>query len=74
MKLKNPEKRSGDIDASITNSIQEVEERLSGAEDTIENIDTTVKENAKNQKAPNPKHPANPGHIEKTKPNDNRRE
>ena len=37
----------GDIDASITNRIQEIEERISGAEDTIENIDTTVKENAK---------------------------
>jgi hypothetical protein len=27
--------------------IQEIEERISGAEDTIENIDTTVKENGK---------------------------
>jgi uncharacterized coiled-coil protein SlyX len=26
-----------------TNRIQEIEERLSGAEDIIENIDTTVK-------------------------------
>jgi hypothetical protein len=32
------------IDAIITNRI---EERISGAEDTIENFDTTVKENAK---------------------------
>jgi hypothetical protein len=30
--------------------IQEVEERISGAEDTIENINTTVKENAKCKK------------------------
>jgi uncharacterized coiled-coil protein SlyX len=29
------------------NRIQEIEERISGTEDTIENIDTTVKENAK---------------------------
>jgi hypothetical protein len=36
-------KRSGVIDASITNRIQEIEESSSGAEDTIENIDTTVK-------------------------------
>jgi hypothetical protein len=43
-------KRSGVIDASITNRIQEREERISGAEDTIENIDTTGKENAKKQK------------------------
>jgi uncharacterized coiled-coil protein SlyX len=35
------------MDASITNRIQEIEERISGAEDTMENIGTTVKENAK---------------------------
>jgi hypothetical protein len=29
------------------NRIQEIDERLSGADDTIKNIDTTVKENAK---------------------------
>ena len=40
-------KRSGVVDTSITNRIQEIEERISGAEDTIENIDTTVKENSK---------------------------
>jgi prefoldin subunit 5 len=40
-------KRLQIIDASITNRIQQTEERISGAEDTIENIDTTVKENAK---------------------------
>jgi hypothetical protein len=38
--LENLGKRSGVIDASITNRIQEIEERISGAEDTIENIDT----------------------------------
>jgi uncharacterized coiled-coil protein SlyX len=51
------------MQASITNRIHEIEERISGAEDTIENIDTTVKENAKSKKAPNPKHPGNPGHM-----------
>jgi prefoldin subunit 5 len=35
--------RSGVIDASITHRIQEIEERNSGAEDTIENIDRTKK-------------------------------
>jgi predicted nucleic acid-binding Zn-ribbon protein len=45
--LENLGKRSGDIDASITKRIQEIEERISGEEDNIENIDTTVKENAK---------------------------
>jgi hypothetical protein len=38
------------MDASITNRIQEIEERISGAKDTVENIDTTVKENAKCKK------------------------
>ena len=40
-------KKSGTINASITNRIQEIEERISGTEDTIENIVITVKENAK---------------------------
>ena len=40
-------KRPGVIDVSITNRIQEIKERISSAEDTIENIDTTVKENEK---------------------------
>jgi hypothetical protein len=31
---------------SISKRIQKIKERISGAEDTIENIDTTVKENA----------------------------
>ena len=39
-------KESGTIDASISNRIQEIEERLSGAEVFIENKDTTIKENA----------------------------
>ena len=43
-------KTSGVIDASITNRIQEIKERISGAEDTIENIDTTIKENVKCKK------------------------
>jgi chromosome segregation ATPase len=40
-------KKSGKIDESISNRIQEMEERNSGAEDSIENIGTTIKENAK---------------------------
>ena len=35
-------KKSGTIDVSISNRIQEMEERISGAEDSIENIDTTI--------------------------------
>jgi uncharacterized coiled-coil protein SlyX len=47
LEIENLGKRSEVIDASITNRIKEIEERISGTEDTIENIDTTVKENAK---------------------------
>jgi predicted nucleic acid-binding Zn-ribbon protein len=35
VEIENLGKRSGDIDASITNRIQEIEERLSSAEDTM---------------------------------------
>jgi predicted nucleic acid-binding Zn-ribbon protein len=38
-------KKSGTIDVSISNRIQEMEERISGVEDSIENIGTTIKEN-----------------------------
>jgi hypothetical protein len=40
-------KKLGTIDASISNTIQEMGERISGAEDSIWNMDTTIKENAK---------------------------
>jgi prefoldin subunit 5 len=40
-------KKSGTIDESISNIIQEIEEGISGAEDLIETMDTTIKENAK---------------------------
>ena len=40
-------KKSWTIDVSISNRIKEMEERISGAEDSIENMDTTTKENAK---------------------------
>ena len=43
-------KKSGTIDSSISNRIQEMEERIAGAEDFIENIGTTIKENAKCKK------------------------
>ena len=35
----------GKTDSSITNRIQELEERISGIEDMIEEINTSVKEN-----------------------------
>jgi chromosome segregation ATPase len=43
-------KKSGTIDGSISNRIQEMEERTSGAEDSIASMDTTIKENAKCKK------------------------
>ena len=50
LELENLGKTFRVIDASISNRIQEIEERISGAEDSIENIDTTIKENAKCKK------------------------
>jgi len=72
LEKENLRNRSGVIDTDITKRIQETEERISGAEDTIENIDTTVKESAKckMQKALNPKQPGILGHNEKIKPKD----
>jgi hypothetical protein len=46
LQLENLEKRSGVIDVSITRRIQGIEERISGVEVTIENVDTKDKENA----------------------------
>jgi len=50
LEIGNPGKRSRVIDTSITNIIQEIEERISGTEATIENIETTIKENVKHKK------------------------
>jgi chromosome segregation ATPase len=43
-------KKSGTIHASLSNRIQEIEEKISGAEDSIENMGTTIKVNAKCKK------------------------
>ena len=50
LEMENLGKRSEIIDVSITNRIQETEERISGVEDTIEEIDTAVKGNPKHEK------------------------
>ena len=50
LEIENLGKRSGAINESITNRIQELEERNSSAEDSIEIINTTIKENAKCKK------------------------
>jgi predicted nucleic acid-binding Zn-ribbon protein len=47
LEIKTLGKKSGTIDVSISNRIQEMEERISSAEDFIENTGTTIKENAK---------------------------
>jgi hypothetical protein len=63
--IKNLGKRSETIEANITKRIQEIEERISFVKDTIDKIDTTVKENTKwkkkkkKKKTPNPKYPGN---------------
>jgi hypothetical protein len=62
-------KKSGTIDVSIRNRIKEMEERISGAEDSI---GQNYQRKRKMQKDPNSKHPRNPEHNEKTKPTDNR--
>ena len=47
LEIENIGKIPGTIDARISNRIQEMEERMSGVEDSIKNISTTIKENAK---------------------------
>ena len=47
LEMENIGKWTGKTDAGINNRIQETEERISDGEDTIEDIDTTVKENTK---------------------------
>ena len=48
--LENLGKSSEVTVASISNGIQEIEERISGAKDTTESIGITVKENTKTKK------------------------
>jgi uncharacterized coiled-coil protein SlyX len=45
MEIDNLGKKSGAEDASISNRIQEMEERIAGAEYYIENISKTIREN-----------------------------
>jgi predicted nucleic acid-binding Zn-ribbon protein len=45
LEIENLGKKSGTINASISNRIQEMEERIANAEDSTENISTTIKEN-----------------------------
>jgi hypothetical protein len=71
LEIENLVKRSRPTDASNTNRIQEIEERISGIQDTREEIDTTVKENTKHKKLTQ-NHLGNPKRMKKTKPKINR--
>ena len=53
--MENLEKKSGATDESIKNIMQGKVKRISGVEDTLEDIGTTVKENSKNKKHFKPK-------------------
>jgi hypothetical protein len=55
------------IEASINNRIQEIEERIAGAEASLENLRHNNQRKWKMQKDPNSKHSGKPGHNEKTK-------
>jgi hypothetical protein len=50
LKIENLGKRSGITDINIANRIQEIEERISGVEGMLEEVDTTVKENSNHKK------------------------
>jgi predicted nucleic acid-binding Zn-ribbon protein len=50
LEIENLGKNSGTIDASISNRIQEMDKRISVAEDSKENISTTIKENTEYKK------------------------
>jgi hypothetical protein len=42
LEMENLGKRTGTTDASITNRVQGMEERIAGLEDTVEDTDTSV--------------------------------
>jgi methyl-accepting chemotaxis protein len=71
LEMENLGKRLGITEVGTTNRIQEIEERISGVEDTIEEIDTTVKENSNHKRTLNTKRPGNLEHNEKTKSKNN---
>ena len=45
--MKNAETWKGTTEASFTNRIREIEERMSGIKDVLEEMDTSVKENVR---------------------------
>jgi hypothetical protein len=67
LEKKNQGKRIVVTDASNNNIIQEIE-RISVAEDAIQDIGIMVRETTKKQKGPLSKHSRNPRHNENTQP------
>ena len=63
-------KKSGTIDARASATEYKRWKRESGVQKVPQR--TWTQQSKKMQKDPNPKHPGNPGHTEKTKPKDNR--
>ena len=47
--MKASETQTGTSETSLTNRVQEIEDRSSGIEDTIGEMDTSVKENVKSK-------------------------
>jgi hypothetical protein len=72
LEMENLGKSLGITDVNIINTIQEITERFSSIEDTLEHIDTVLKENSKQKNIPTPQHLENQGHIEMTKSKNNR--
>lgn len=71
--MKNLETQAGTTEVDFANKIQEMEERISGTEDTVEEMNTLVKGNPKSKKIPETKHPENLGHYERINRNTGRR-
>lgn len=62
----------GTTEASLVNSMQEMEERISGTEDMTEEMDASYNKNIKTKKVPDTKHPKNLRQYERTKPTNSR--
>ena len=72
LEIENLSIRLGTTDVSITNRIQEMEERISGAEDTLAEIDSSTKENLKSNKSLTQNIQEIWDTVKKTKPKNNR--
>ena len=67
LETENQGKQAGSTDVSITNRMQVMEESISGVEDTREEINTLIKENANSKKILDIKLLENLRHYGKTK-------